>query len=58
MGRYYQGDISGKFWFAVQPSNDVENLCNIKGTIDFNWIECGCIVENFNDTFCKNCCLL
>ena len=21
MGRYYEGDISGKFWFAVQSSN-------------------------------------
>ena len=22
MGRYYHGDIEGKFWFAVQPSDD------------------------------------
>ena len=22
MGRYYSGDIKGKFWFGVQPSND------------------------------------
>lgn len=22
MGRYYSGDIEGKFWFAVQDSND------------------------------------
>lgn len=22
MGRYYSGDITGKFWFGVQPSND------------------------------------
>lgn len=22
MGRYYSGDIEGKFWFAVQNSND------------------------------------
>lgn len=22
MGRYYYGDIEGKFWFAVQPSTD------------------------------------
>jgi len=21
MGRYYNGDINGKFWFGVQPSN-------------------------------------
>jgi hypothetical protein len=24
MGRYYDGDIEGKFWFAVQDSNDGE----------------------------------
>jgi len=24
MGRYYYGDIEGKFWFAVQPSTDPE----------------------------------
>ena len=24
MGRYYSGDIDGKFWFAVQSSNDAD----------------------------------
>jgi len=24
MGRYYDGDIDGKFWFAVQSSNDAD----------------------------------
>lgn len=24
MGRYYSGDIEGKFWFGVQPSDDAE----------------------------------
>jgi len=24
MGRYYNGDIGGKFWFAVQSSNDAD----------------------------------
>ena len=24
MGRYYQGDIEGKFWFGVQDSSDAE----------------------------------
>ena len=24
MGRYYDGDISGKFWFGVQSSTDAE----------------------------------
>lgn len=24
MGRYYNGDIEGKFWFSVQSSNDAD----------------------------------
>ena len=24
MGRYYSGDIEGKFWFAVQSSDDAD----------------------------------
>jgi hypothetical protein len=24
MGRYYSGDIKGKFWFGVQPSDDAD----------------------------------
>ena len=24
MGRYYHGDIEGKFWFGVQSSTDAE----------------------------------
>ena len=26
MGRYYDGDIEGKFWFAVQSSNAPERF--------------------------------
>jgi len=26
MGRYYSGDIEGKFWFAVQSSDDAEHF--------------------------------
>jgi hypothetical protein len=26
MGRYYNGDIEGKFWFAVQNSDDADNF--------------------------------
>ena len=26
MGRYYDGDIEGKFWFAVQSSDDGEHF--------------------------------
>jgi len=30
MGRYYEGDISGKFWFAVQDSDDA-NFFGVTG---------------------------
>ena len=26
MGRYYSGDIEGKFWFAVQPSDAADRF--------------------------------
>jgi len=26
MGRYYSGDINGKFWFGVQASNDADHF--------------------------------
>ena len=29
MGRYYQGDIEGKFWFAVQSSNAADRFGSI-----------------------------
>lgn len=30
MGRYYNGDIEGKMWFAVQPSDDADHF-GVKG---------------------------
>jgi len=33
MGRYYDGDISGKFWFGVQ-SSDAADRFGVKGQID------------------------
>ena len=34
MGRYYNGDIEGKFWFAVQSSNDAD-FFGVAGTSEF-----------------------
>jgi hypothetical protein len=34
MGRYYSGDIEGKFWFAVQSSNCADRFGSI-GNEDF-----------------------
>jgi hypothetical protein len=33
MGRYYDGDISGKFWFGVQ-SSDAANRFGVYGEVD------------------------
>ena len=37
MGRYYNGDIEGKFWFGVQPSNDAD-FFGVKGS-EPNYLE-------------------
>ena len=31
MGRYYQGDIEGKFWFGIQSSTDANFFGEYKG---------------------------
>ena len=58
MGRYYWGDIEGKFWFGVQSSSDVENLINITAEPgNMIWQGCGCVVDfdQKNDEYCKDC---
>lgn len=37
MGRYYKGDIEGKFWFAVQSSDDAD-FFGVTGT-EPNYLE-------------------
>jgi hypothetical protein len=42
MGRYYSGDIDGKFWFAVQPSNSADRFGvtgHVPEYIDYNFDE-------------------
>ena len=34
MGRYYHGDIEGKFWFGVQSSTDAE-FFGVEGNANF-----------------------
>ena len=36
MGRYYEGDIDGKFWFGIQSSDDGEYFGAEEQ--DSNWI--------------------
>ena len=61
MGRYYSGDISGKFWFGVQCSADGENF---GGKIDRyeTYACCGCRYEydilmdrGRDKEYCRNC---
>ena len=55
MGRFYDGDIEGKFWFGVQDSSDIENLISITPHVYFSWKVCGCSTDNDNDEYCKDC---
>jgi hypothetical protein len=53
MGRYYTGNISGKFWFGVQDSSMLERY---GGTLTENycWLGCCCLAEE-GDTYCHHC---
>jgi hypothetical protein len=59
MGRYYYGDIEGKFHFGIQSSDDIENLIdNIDHELEYEWITCGCNVESKEDrtrNYCNDC---
>ena len=57
MGRYYEGDISGKFWFGIQNSNDISNLCDAEYEHGYCW-SCGCdanLDDIANYKYCINC---
>lgn len=54
MGRFYTGDIEGKFWFGVQDSDDVEKLVNITGYTYYSWNVCHCTAE-MDEDYCKQC---
>lgn len=42
MGRYFSGQISGKFWFGIQVSNDAEALRGTKiPKLEWGW-KCAC----------------
>ena len=55
MGRYYDGDIQGKFWFGVQDSDDVKNLVTIASNDYYSWKVCNCAAEINDYTYCNNC---
>ena len=52
MGRYYYGDIEGKFHFGVQSSDDINNLIdNIEHEHEYEWITCVCNVESKEEKY-------
>ena len=48
MGRYYEGDIDGKFWFAIQDSNDGEFFGAEEQ--ESNWIDYYLHKEEFEES--------
>ena len=57
MGRYYWGDIEGKFWFAIQTSQDISNLIdNISYHTEYTWKVCNCSADIHSSlNYCQNC---
>ena len=55
MGRFYNGDIEGKFWFGVQDSDDVENLVTVNAYVYYSWKICNCVAEIDAYNYCNQC---
>jgi hypothetical protein len=55
MGRFYSGDISGKFWFGCQSSYDASNYgIEHKDVINFHVCNCACD-DIFDKIYCESC---
>ena len=55
MGRYYNGDIEGKFWFGIQGSDDIENLISIEPYTFYIWKICNCAANIEDNDYCSDC---
>jgi hypothetical protein len=58
MGRFYSGDINGKFWFGIQSSYDISNLLDIEPNVVLEWYGCRCTLHDDNnedDKYCVEC---
>ena len=56
MGRFYSGDIEGKFWFGIQSSDDISNLVDYEYIQPYIWKFCGCSLDDDEkDKYCKSC---
>ena len=54
MGREYWGDISGKFLFGIQSTDDISNLVKCYPEYEFIWNGCNCLFTNENTVY-ENC---
>ena len=62
MGRYYSGNIEGKFWFGTQSSDDATHF-GVEPVEQYEYYGCQCCAtdnitedDEENDTlFCRNC---
>lgn len=54
MGRYYWGNITGKFWFGIQSSYDPANLGCYQNDF-YEYVYCGCICYDKNISYCMVC---
>lgn len=57
MGRYYDGNISGKFWFGIQNSDDASYFgVEYKDVHYYHLCLCGIDEEPIeNNVYCSNC---
>ena len=61
MGRFYNGDIYGKFWFGIQSSDDVSELVSYDNPEQcYIWKSCNCDVDednidNIEGKYCTGC---
>jgi hypothetical protein len=64
MGRYYTGDICGKFWFGIQNSDDADHFGCKGNIVNYRFYGCECsinqylidiAIENKVSLFCDKC---
>ena len=59
MGRYYSGNINGKFWFGCQSSGAMENYGAIAEDPEFRFKSCGCrcmcVPDDEKPIYCEDC---
>lgn len=57
MGRFYSGNINGKFWVAVQSTYCMEEYGATFDGFEYRFVFCGCCADGKDDgtDFCQYC---